>query len=47
MSNKHQGLLSIVAALLVLVTAMIDPSVSIMIATAALTFLGAYHYTRK
>lgn len=42
MTGKHEGIISIVAALLVLFGAMIDPSVSIIIATAALTLLGGY-----
>ncbi len=47
MTNKHEAAFSIIAALLVLVSAMIDPSVSIVIATAALALLGGYQYTKK
>lgn len=47
MTGKRQGIISIVAALLVLLSAMIDPSVSIVIATAALTLLGGYQFIKK
>lgn len=47
MNEKHHGILSIIAALLVLLSAMVDPSVSIVIATAALTLLGGYQIFKK
>ncbi|MBL8158050.1 hypothetical protein JNK62_00740 [bacterium] len=47
MSDKHHGILSILAAILVLGSAMIDPSVSIVIATAALGLLGGYQIFKK
>lgn len=47
MTDKHAGAFSIIAAILVLLSAMIDPSVSIVVATAALALLGGYHITRK
>lgn len=47
MSERHHGILSILAALLVLFSAMIDPSVSIVIATAALALLGGYTILKK
>lgn len=47
MGSKHQGIASIIAALLVLFSAMIDPTVSIVIATAALALLGGYQILKK
>lgn len=47
MTDRRHGILSVLAALLVLVSAMIDPAVSITIATAALTALGGYQILKK
>jgi len=47
MTNKHEAAYSILAALLVLFSAMIDPSVSIIIATGALTLMGGYKFLKK
>lgn len=47
MTNKHAGIFSIIAALLVLLSAMIDPAVSIVVATGALALMGGYHLTKK
>jgi hypothetical protein len=47
MNEKNYGILSIAAAMLVLFTAMVDPTVSIVIATAALGLLGSYHILKK
>lgn len=47
MSHKREALISIGAAIIVLLTSMIDPSFSIMIATAALALMGGYQYMKK
>jgi len=47
MTNKHEAAYSIFAALLVLFSAMIDPSVSIIVATGALALMGVYQFTKK
>jgi len=47
MTSKHEAAFSIIAALLVLLSAMIEPSVSIIIATAALALMGGYQFTKK
>lgn len=47
MTNKKEAAFSILAALLVLFSAMIDPSVSIIIATGALALMGGYQFIKK
>ena len=47
MSPKTVGTISIVAALLVLFSAMFNPVVSVVLATIALVGLGAYHLLGK
>ncbi|MFZ2555826.1 MAG: hypothetical protein WAZ27_00645 [Minisyncoccia bacterium] len=47
MDNKREALISISAAAIVLLTSMVDPAFSIMIATAAFTLMGGYHYMKK
>jgi predicted HTH transcriptional regulator len=47
MSNKIQGVISILAALLVIFTAMANPVTSATIATLALLGLGAYNFYVK
>jgi len=47
MTNKTEGVIAILAALLVLFSTMLDPKVSMTIAVAALFALGAYHFVRK
>jgi hypothetical protein len=44
MSNKTEGIINSLAAILVLFTAMLDPRISVGI---ALVFLGIYNFTRK
>jgi hypothetical protein len=45
MNNQTEGTLALVAALLVLFSAMLDPKVSIILAVAGLTLLGIYKFT--
>jgi len=47
MTNKHEAAFSILAALIVLFSAMVDPTVSITIATAALALMGGYQFMKK
>jgi len=44
MSNKTQSIISIVAALVVLFSAMWDPRVSVTVAVLALAWLGIYQF---
>ena len=44
MNNKTEGSLAILAALLVLFSAMLDPRVSVILAVAALIALGVYKF---
>jgi hypothetical protein len=47
MSNKTEGVLSSLAAILVLFTTMLDPRISVGLAVAFLLGLGIYHFARK
>lgn len=47
MSNKTEGTIAILAALLVLFSAMIDPVVSVVIALVALVGLGIYRFLKR
>lgn len=47
MNDKTEGTFSILAALLVLFSTMLDPRVSMVLAVVALIALGAYHLTKK
>lgn len=47
MNNKTEGILSSLAAILVLFTTMLDPRVSIGLAVAFLFGLSIYHFARK
>ncbi|HOC57181.1 MAG TPA: hypothetical protein PKI20_16300 [Verrucomicrobiota bacterium] len=47
MSKKTEGVLSSLAAILVLFTTMVDPRVSVGLAVAFLLGLGIYNFTRK
>ena len=47
MSNKIEGIISIAAALFVLISAMFDPRISMTVAVFALVGLGAYHLLKK
>ncbi len=47
MSSKTEGMITILAALLVLFSAMIDPRVSAGLAVAVLVGLGLYRMTRR
>ena len=47
MPNKIEGIVSMLAALLVLFSAMLNPMVSMVIAVAALIALGTYHLLKK
>ncbi|MDE2188234.1 MAG: hypothetical protein KGJ35_00690 [Patescibacteria group bacterium] len=47
MSPKTEGTISIIAALLVLFSAMLNPMVSIILAVVALVGLGIYELTKK
>ena len=42
MNNQTEGLLAIIAALLVLFSAMLDPKVSVILAVAGLLLYGLY-----
>ena len=45
MNNQTEGTLALVAALLVLFSAMLDPKVSIILAVAGLALFGIYKFT--
>jgi hypothetical protein len=47
MNDSTEGLISSLAAILVLFTAMLDPRLSIAIAAAALTGLAAYKFLSR
>jgi len=47
MTGKHEAAFSIIAALIVLFSALVDPTVSITIAMAALVLMGGYQFTKK
>ena len=47
MSNKIEGIIVMLAALLVLFSSMLNPMVSMVIAVAALIALGTYHFLKK
>lgn len=47
MNNKTEGIISSLAALLVLFTTMLNPWISIGLAVLFLFGLGIYHFTRK
>ena len=47
MNNKTEGVLSSLAAILVLFTTMLDPRISIGLAVAFLLGLSIYHFARK
>jgi len=47
MSNKTEGIVSTMAAILVLFTTMLDPRISVGLAVAFLIGLGIYHLARK
>ncbi|MCP4612438.1 MAG: hypothetical protein GY845_27385 [Planctomycetes bacterium] len=47
MSNKTEGIINSLAAILVLFTAMLDPRISVGIALVFLLGLGIYNFTRK
>ena len=47
MSTKIEGTIAVLAALLVLFSAMWDPRVSVAVSVVALLALGVYQFTRK
>lgn len=47
MSNKTEAAVAILAALIVLFTAILEPRVSAGIAVVALVALGFYHFTKR
>jgi len=47
MNNKTEGIVSTLAAILVLFTTMLDPRISVGLAVAFLLGLGVYHFARK
>ena len=47
MNSKQEGTLSIVAAIVVLFSAMLDPQVSIVVAIAALVLFSIYKFLQK
>ena len=47
MHNKTEGILAIIAAVFVLFSAMLDPTISFIISIAALTGFGVFHLTAK
>jgi len=47
MTNRTEGVVSTLAALLVLFTAMLDPRISAGLAVACLIGLGIYHFARR
>jgi hypothetical protein len=47
MNSKTEGTLAILAAMLVLFSAMWEPSVSVVVSIAALAALGIYKFLQK
>ncbi len=47
MSSTTEGILAIVAAVLVLLSAVIDPTISFIISTASLVGIGVFHLTAE
>ncbi len=47
MNSKQEGILSSLAAVLVLFTAMLDPWVSIGLAVVFLLGMGVWHFVKK
>lgn len=47
MTNKIEGLFSILAAFLVLFSAMLDPRISMIVSITTLIGLGIYNFTKK
>jgi hypothetical protein len=47
MNTKKEGTLAIVAALLVLSSAMLDPRISVVVSLLALLGIGIYKLTQK
>lgn len=47
LNPKQEGNFAIIAALIVLFSAMLDPQVSLIIAIAALVILSAYSFMKK
>lgn len=47
MTNKQEGAFAVASALFVIFSAMIDPRVSLVIATIALGALGVYNFYKK
>jgi hypothetical protein len=47
MNTKTEGTIAILAALLVLLSAMWDPRISVAISVIALAALGVYRFVRK
>lgn len=47
MNERHQGTLSIIAALLVLFSAMLDPRISAVLAIVLLLAFALYKFTHK
>ena len=47
MNTKTEGVIEIVAAMVVLFSAMWDPRVSVAVAAVALVALGIYKFTQK
>jgi len=46
-NDRMEGVISIVATILLLFTAMLDPRVSVALAVTALLVFGVYRLTRK
>ncbi len=46
MNNKIEGIFSMLSAILVIFTAMLDPRVSIFLAVALLLAMSVYKFTR-
>jgi hypothetical protein len=47
MNKKTEGTIAIVAALVVLFSAMWDPRISVVVAVVALVALGVYRFVQK
>jgi len=47
LSDKSEGMLAVLAALVVLFTSLLDPLVSAGIAVTALALLGVYHFVKN
>jgi hypothetical protein len=47
MTNQTEGLFAIIAAFVVLFSAMLDPQVSVMLAVAGLALFGIYKLTER